>query len=203
MKDAIQMVVRSFGLNYEADLLSRDVNIGRIAESLKPQLLALMQDPLVSQAMKESAEMVVTRMNGPLLASAETGVQHQLIMQVPLDFFGKRIDATLQWNGRMKKDGKIDSDFARILFYLDLHSLDKTIIDMQVQNRVVSVTIYNAEANLKTIGVPMQQGLKDGLEAAGYQLSGVFFKNFHEEEKVGDRPKRRVNNGEQGVDLCI
>ena len=41
-------------------------------------------------------------------------------MQVPLEFFGKRIDSTLQWNGRMKEDGKIDPDFARILFYLDL-----------------------------------------------------------------------------------
>ena len=203
VKDAIQMVFRSFGLNYEADLLSRDVNMGRLAETLKPQLLALIQDPLVSQAMKNSSEMVVTRMNGPLLASAETGVQHQLIMQVPLDFFGKRIDATLQWNGRMKEDGKIDSDFARILFYLDLHSLDKTIIDMQVQNRVVSVTIYNAEADLKTMGLPMQLALRDGLEAAGYQLSGVFFKNFHEEEKVVDRPKRRANTSEQGVDLRI
>ena len=98
-------------MNYEAGLLGRDADIGRLAETLKPQLLALMQDPSVSQAMRESAEMVVTRMNGPLLASGEIGVQHQLIMQVPLEFFGKRIDTTLQWNGRMKEDGKIDPRF--------------------------------------------------------------------------------------------
>ena len=89
------------------------------------------------------------RMNGPLLMSGENGVQHQLVMQVPLEFFGKRIDATLQWNGRMKEDGKIDPDFARILFYLDLHSLEKTIIDMQVQNRIVSVTVFNADPALQ------------------------------------------------------
>ena len=87
----------------------------------------------------------------PLLVSGETGVQHQLIMQVPLEFFGKRIDATLQWNGRMKDDGKIDPDFARILFYLDLHSLEKTIIDMQVQNRIVSVTVFNARTSLRQL----------------------------------------------------
>ena len=79
-------------------------------------------------------------------------MQHQLIMQVPLEFFGKRIDATLQWNGQMQKNGKIDADFARILFYLELDSIDKTIIDMQVQNRVVMVTVFNADDTLKSIG---------------------------------------------------
>ena len=86
-------------------------------------------------------------MNGPLLSSGENGVQHQLVMQVPLEFFGKRLDATLEWNGRMKEDGKIDADFARILFYLDLHSLNKTVVDMQVQNRIVTVTVFNARPN--------------------------------------------------------
>lgn len=202
VKDAIQMVVRSFGLNYEAGILSRDANIAQLMETLKPQLLALMQDHTVSQSIRESAEMVVTRMNGPLLASGETGVQHQLVMQVPLDFLGKRIDATLQWNGRMKEDGKIDSDFARILFYLDLHSLDKTIIDMQVQNRVVTVTIYNADKNLRAIGIPIQQSLKTGLESTGYRLSGVFFKEFHEEKAI-EEPKKQVYASEQGVDFRI
>lgn len=202
VKDAIQMVVRSLGLNYEASILSRDASITRLTETLKPQLLALMQDYTVSQSIREGAEMVVTRMNGPLLASGETGIQHQLVMQVPLDFFGKRIDATLQWTGRMKEDGKIDSDFARILFYLDLHSLDKTIIDMQVQNRVVTVTIYNADGNLRTIGLPIQQSLKAGLEANGYKLSGVFYKEFHE-EKVEERSKSNVYTDEQGVDFRI
>ena len=54
VKDAIQAVVRSFGMNYEAGLLSRDADIGRLAETLKPQLLALMQDPSVSQSMREA-----------------------------------------------------------------------------------------------------------------------------------------------------
>ena len=99
-------------------------------------------------------------MNGPLLASGETGVQHQLVMQVPLEFFGKRIDATLQWNGRMKEDGKIDPSFARILFYLDLHSLDKTIIDMQVQNKIITITVYNADRSLKSVGRPMLETLQ-------------------------------------------
>lgn len=202
VKEAIQSVVRSFGLHYESALMGKNPDVARLSESLKPQLLALMQDPTVSQAVRDSAEVVVTRMNGPLLMSGENGVQHQLVMQVPLEFFGKRIDATLQWNGRMKDDGKIDPDFARILFYLDLQSLEKTVIDMQVQNRVVTVTVYNADPSLRILGGKMQERLKEGLTSTGYQLSGVFFKSF-DEEKVVTQPKKRQQVDSQGVDFRI
>jgi len=202
VKDAIQAVVRSFGLNYEAALLGKGQDIGRLAEALKPQLLALMQDPTVSQVVRESAENVVARMNGPILMSGENGVQHQLVMQVPLEFFGKRIDATLQWNGRMKEDGKIDPDFARILFYLDLHSLEKTIIDMQVQNRVITVTIFNEDPELHNFDDVLSDKLKEGLESTGYKLSGVFFNNF-EEKKVEKKLLKQNNNDNQGVDYRV
>ena len=203
IQDALQTVIRSLGLNYEAGLLNKETNIGQLAETLKPQLLALMQDLSVTQSVRESAEAVVVRMNGPLLLSSETGVQHQLIMQIPLDFFGKRIDTTLQWNGRLKDDGKIDPDFARILFYLDLHNLNKTIIDMHVQNKVVSITVYNAENNLKGIGAPFQSMLNEGLEAKGYQLSGIYFKSFTEEEKKVQPVMNKEGTEERGVDIRI
>ena len=203
VKEAIQTVIRSLGLNYESALLGKHPDIARLAETLKPQLLALMQDPTVSQTIKDGAEAIVTRMNGPLLMSGDTGVQHQLIMQVPLEFFGKRIDATLEWNGRMKEDGKIDPDFARILFYLDLHSLEKTVIDMQVQNKVVSVTVFNANESIKGIGAGMIEPLKEGLENAGYKLSGVFFKNFEEDKKDVKVQKDTMTANKQGVDFRI
>lgn len=204
MKDALQTVIRSFGLNYEAGLLGKEPDFGRLAEMLKPQLLALMHDPSVSAALRDASETVVTRMNGQLLQSGENGVQHQLIMQVPLEFFGKRIDATLQWNGQMQKDGKIDADYARILFYLELDSIDKTIIDMQVQNRVVMVTVFNADDTLKSIGGgPLQERLKEGLESTGYKLSGVFFKNFVEEEKISQKQKKMMKIDARGVDFRI
>ena len=203
VKEALQTVIRSMGLNYEAGLLGKDADVGRLAEALKPQLLTLMQDLSVSPALREAAETVVMRMNGPLLQSGENGVQHQLVMQVPLEFFGKRIDTTLEWNGRMKEDGKIDPDFARILFYLDLGSIEKTVIDMQVQNRVISVTVFNADDTLKAIGAPLQQKLKEGLDAAGYKLSAVFFKNFMEEEKNLPKKKQSMATDGQGVDFRI
>ncbi len=203
MKDAMQTVIRSLGFNYEAVLGEQDADISRLMESLKPQLLALMQDENVSQAVRNQAELVISRLNGTVLLSGETGVQHQLVTQIPLEFFGNRIDATLQWNGKMKEDGKIDPEFARILFYLELNSLQETVIDMQVQNRIVSITVYNADSILQSISAPLQKKLKEGLEVAGYQLSGVFFKAFSPEEKNDQPFASQPVIRREGVDLRI
>lgn len=203
MKEALQLVFRELGFNYEAGLLGKESDLGRLSEALKPQLLNLLQNHALNPAMRDAAETVVMRLNGPMLQSGENGVQHQLIMQVPLDFFGKRIDTTLEWNGRKSADGKLDSDYARIMFYLELEAIDKTVIDMQVQNRVVSITIFNENESLRTLGVPLQNKLKEGLEAVGYKLSGVFFKKFAEQvQKVVKKESIQTTEG-KGVDFRI
>lgn len=60
----------------------------------------------------------------------------------------------------MKDNGKIDADYARILFYLQLNSLQETVVDMQVQSRVVTVTVYNENDQLKELAEPLKTALK-------------------------------------------
>lgn len=177
-ESAIKHTLQSLGISYEAKLLDKSTDIQQIAQQLKPQLLELLQDHSVSSSTKSVAEQVVARMNGMQYLSVENGPQHQLIMQVPLEFFGKKTEATLQWNGRMKENGKIDADYARILFYLQLNSLKETVIDMQVQSRVVTVTLYNETTGLTALVEPLKEALKNGLSQNNYQLSGLFIKNY-------------------------
>lgn len=202
MKDTMQTVFRFLGVNYESGLLNCDTDFVKTAELLKPQLVALLQDSSISPAVRDAAEAVVSRMNGPMLQSSDMGINQQLVMQLPLGMLGKRIDATLEWNGRLKDDGKIDPDYARIMFYLELESIEKTVIDMQVQNRVVTVTVFNEDDRLKIIGAALQDKLKKGLESADYKLSGVSFKNFDEEKKL-PLVKRETKQDQQGVDFRI
>ncbi|WP_397537495.1 hypothetical protein [Rummeliibacillus pycnus] len=201
---AIKQTLGNLGLSYEAKLLDKSSDIQQIAQQLKPQLLGLLQDDSVSSTTKSVAEQVVARMNGMQYLSGENGPQHQLIMQVPLEFFGKKTEATLQWNGRMKKNGKIDSDYARILFYLQLNSLKETVIDMQVQSRVVTVTLYNETAGLTALAEPLKAALKHGLSQHDYQLSGLFIKNYSK-QPVSLKTNTQTTTVEQnkGVDLRI
>lgn len=201
---AIKKTLQNLGLSYEAKLNDKSSNLEQIANQLKPQLLGLLQDDSVSNTTKNVAEQVVARMNGMQYLSGENGPQHQLIMQVPLEFFGKKTEATLQWNGRMKKDGKIDADYARILFYLQLSSIQETVVDMQVQSRVVTLTVYNEHDELKSLAEPLKNALKTGLSQHEYQLSGVFIKKYSMEQTHAKTKKSSTTEVHtQGVDLRI
>ncbi len=148
IQQAIKTVLKSLGISYESALNQKSLEIEQFSDQLKPQVLAMLKDGNVSPPLKDAAELLLARMNGMQLLSGENGHQHQIVMQLPLQFFGKSMDATLQWNGRMNENGKIDSNFARILFYLEMESLSETVVDMQVQNRIVTITLYNEHENL-------------------------------------------------------
>ena len=200
---AMKEVLKSLGFGYEAKLGKNSEEVRQVAQQLKPQIVDLIQSQGVSHPLKDQAELLLNRMNGLQLLSNENGPQHQLLMQVPLEFLGKKMDATLEWNGRMKEDGKIDSDFARIMFYLQLDALEETVVDMQVQNRVVTITLFNNDKQLQPVANLYKAALKEGLLAVGYKLSGVFVKTF-EEQKLSSRIKSPlVSNDSQGVDIRI
>ncbi len=201
---AIKQTLQHLGISYEARLLDKSSDIKELAQQLKPQLVGLLQDDSVSSSTKNVAEQVVARMNGMQYLSGENGPQHQLIMQLPLEFFGKKIESTIQWNGRMKDDGKIDADYARILFYLQLHSLKETVIDMQVQNRIVTVTVYNETAGIAALAEPLKTSLKTSLAKHDYQLSGLFIKNETKQQLfLNNRTLSTTVNNNKGVDIRI
>ncbi len=203
MEHAMKTVLKNLGISYEATLGNKSADLQMIAHQLKPQLHTLLQETNMTPQLKEAAEMLMTRMNGMQLSSGENGHQHQLIMQVPLEFFGKRMDATLQWNGRMKDDGKIDANYARVLFYLQMASMQETVIDMQVQNRVVTVTVFNENSQIQSLAEPLKAALKKGLAEKNYQLSGVFMKQFDEDLAVKNGPVVEQQEEQSGVDIRV
>lgn len=204
MEQAIKTVLKGLGVSYEATLANKAGDIQTIAQQIKPQLLGLLQDAQTPVAMKDAAEMVMARLNGMQLTSGENGHQHQLVMQVPLNFFGKNMDATLQWNGRMKEDGKIDANFARILFYLNMETLQQTVIDMQVQNRVVTINVYNDMPNLGSLATSLKGTLKAGLLEKDYTLSGLFIKPFGDQAgKTVTKLSNQQEDEQGGVDIRV
>jgi len=204
MGEAIKTVIKSLGMSYEAALNSKFSDVQELAQSLKPQLLLLSQDPQSSAAVKEAADNILSRLNGMQLTSGENGPQHQLVMQIPLQFLGKQTEATVQWNGRMKKNGKIDANYARILFYLDMEALEETMVDMQVQNRIITINVYNNQPQLEEFAEPLKETLKNGLLSKNYQLSGLFVKPFENTTAPQVTMKQNTESKiSSGVDIRI
>lgn len=205
MEQALKTILKGLGLSYEAAMNNKMTDMEQLAQSLKPQLLSLLQDAQVSTAIREASENVLARLNGMQLTSGESGHQHQFVMQIPLQFLGKQTEATVQWNGRMKENGKIDSNYARVLFYLNMEALEETMIDMQVQNRIVTIHLYNDRPELELLAEPLKDSLKEGLLERDYQLSGLFVKAF---EKTTVQHAAEIRNSGQnepnnGVDIRI
>ncbi len=176
---SIKDFLSSMGLSHEhqlAEVLKGPNNNGKveISDTLKSLLLRLLNEN-PPQTVKEAAEPLLNKITGYQLLSHEAGPIQQLVVQLPFVLDGRTNELTMQWSGKKTEDGKIDADFCRVLFYLKLEHLDDTIVDMQVQNRVMSIQIINENDALKKMSEELISLLKIKLAEIDYRLSAVHF----------------------------
>ncbi|MEY8189376.1 hypothetical protein AB4X15_06780 [Peribacillus simplex] len=154
-------------------------------KTLKPLLLKLLNEQIPA-SIKEMAEQILNRITAQQILSQENGPIQNLLLTLPLNLGSIQTDLTLQWSGRKTKDGKIDPDYCRVLFYLELGRLKETVIDMQVQNRIIKVTVINGHgALLEEAAGQYLDILRENLGKMDYRLSGVsFVKTVNEKERV-------------------
>ncbi|MET1032674.1 hypothetical protein [Domibacillus tundrae] len=198
---------RFLGLDHEAMIASKN-KPEAVPQTVKQELIKLMTETM-PVPVREAAEQLVGRLNAQHILSAESGPLQQLVMQSPVQFGEFKGDVTIKWQGKKKEDGKIDADFCRVLFYVEMPNLRNTVIDMQVQNRIVHINI-SVDAPiplLKKISSPAFDSLKEALEGGGYRLSGVHFKepSLQEVEDKSKPPLARImdDDGYMGVDIRI
>ncbi|WP_226087358.1 hypothetical protein [Mesobacillus sp. S13] len=174
----IKRFLSALGLSYEHQLgeVLKDGEIGKapVSETVKSMVLRLLNEN-PPPAVKEASELLLNKLTGFQLLSQEAGPIQQLVVQIPFVLGGKTNELTMQWSGKKTEDGKIDADFCRVLFYLKLEHLNDLIVDMQVQNRIMSVQIFNENPVLKKMAEQLTPVLKSKLAEINYQLSSVHF----------------------------
>ena len=84
-----------------------------------------------------------------------------------------------------------------------MSSIKETVIDMQVQNRIVSLTVFNNNTNLQPLASRLKDLLAVGLEEKGYQLSGVHLKTFEQQNNTVKKEKDSNDTPRSGVDIRI
>ena len=178
IKDTFQLL----GVDLEGKLGTSKPVEAELEKMMKPQLLRLLGENIPVHV-RESAEQLLGRINVQTLLSDENGPLQQLIMQVPVNLFGFHTELTLQWSGKRTDDGQLDSNYCRVLFYLELEHIKETVIDMQVQNRIIQLQIFNETPRIKAAAAALIPGLKTGIEEKGYQLSSVQFKQSAENKQ--------------------
>ncbi|MBT2756032.1 hypothetical protein J7E71_08725 [Mesobacillus foraminis] len=175
-EERIKQFLTKLGLNYESrvsEVLNSSSGPAEPVEAVKPLLLKLLsENPL--QPLKDAAEQLVGKITGLQLLSQESGPVQQLVFQIPFSPSANG-EITMQWSGKKQPDGSIDPDYCRVLFYLELKELNHTIVDLQIQNRILSVHVINENEELKKLALPLIGTLKARIAKIGYQLSAVSF----------------------------
>ena len=196
----LKRVIGDFGINYEAQIHKGYEVHGR---TLKEHLIGLSQNHPASD-IRQLADDIVLRMNHQVLHSQDPSPLLTIVQQFPMYLFGRNTDITLQWTGKEKEKGVIDGDYCRVLFYLNMKEMDETLIDMQVQHRVISLTVWNDHPAAEALSQPLIPNLKNGLEKLDYQLSAVKVKKPDKHESLSEKILGdEFNQTFSGVDVRI
>lgn len=208
-KSLLKSGIQTLGLSHESE--SFDMIKGKVSdegakvENVKSLLIQLLNEDLPTKV-KDSAEALLNRLTGIQLMSSDATPVQQIVMQIPLVLTNKQTDLTIQWNGRKDANGKIDPSYCRVLFYLELEHMNETIIDMQIQNRIMKITIINDHENIKQLSSPYLASLKDSLQKLDYQLSNVSFQSQADRAAVKTKKvpiSSPLTSSYSGVDIKI
>ncbi|MCX8047491.1 hypothetical protein [Anoxybacillus gonensis] len=110
-----------------------------------------------------------------LLSTNNHSLQH-IFTQFPLLIGTHATDVTIQWRGKQRENGQMDTDYCRILFYLTMATLKETIVDVHIQQRIVHISIINDTPHVELYASALEPSLKEKLAEDGYTLSAVSVK---------------------------
>lgn len=204
-------ILQTFGMSHEAIVKNLPIQqealphaMLNINETVKALLLQVTQD---ERAPLENVQQLVHYINGLQLQTREESNLLHAQMQLPGEKIGLPDDLFIKFEGRKTKDDEIDTEFCRILFFLNLHHIEETIIDMNIQKRVITLTIYNDYDDMLAQQMhPYRKLLSDGLEKLNYHLSNIRFKPLEEESQTSE-PKQNIKQksptSQEGFDLRI
>src|SRR5699024_2285117 len=132
----------------DENLISQDIVTSQSNQTVKSMLIQMLQqnDGVGNERVQE----LLHHLNGVQMQSVqEAGSFIQASLVVPGIKLALNNDIYIEFESKKTEDGKINPEFCRILFYLDLAHLQETIIDMQIQKRLVTVTVFNDHQTLK------------------------------------------------------
>ncbi|MFD1018165.1 hypothetical protein [Thalassobacillus hwangdonensis] len=171
----MHMLLQHSGIHDEAGIqamMNQNTNVQQEV-SLKGWLLNYLNDtPEIVKG--DRFQQMIHLLNGiQLTAHSEQNQMTQLSFVFPGNMLGSDSDIHMNVEGRKNEKGEIDPDTCHILFYLDLDRLEETVIDMNIHERHVSLSIYNMSPDKVVLTSSMKESLSDGLEKLGYQLKSI------------------------------
>ncbi|AUJ26698.1 MULTISPECIES: hypothetical protein [Virgibacillus] len=169
--------------------------------TIKSQLISMLQQ--TKGGLGEQLQQVLHHLHAVQLSSVQDFDNGflQAYLQIPALKLGLTNDMEIKFEGKKTETNKLDPNHCRIVFYLELTNIKETVVDMHVQNRNISIHVFNDHIQSRTLPMQFQPLLKKGLKEMNYHLSSISFFALHQ----GKKAKTAVFNAQsyQGVDYRI
>ena len=173
VKNVIAQSLTQLGFQYEKNILnlqSPQTNmISKLQGELKPILISLLQQNL-STELNLKIEKMIQLVNGFQLQSREDGNFQPLFFAMPYLYEEQYKNWYFHFQAKNKNNEKLDPTHCRILFLLDLPGLSETMVDIFIQEKVISVSITNNFPKLEAIVDKIKPNLIKKLEKDGFSL---------------------------------
>lgn len=206
----ITQYMQSIGLTMEYDMMQamqtadkNNLNALNQTDTIKSLLLHLIQQ---GGQQNKQIQQLVHFINGLQLHTlTETNQMLQAQLYIPGNPFSLNDDIFMKFESKKTDNEQIDADYCRIMFMLNLEQLQETLVDMQVQKRIITVTIFN-DIVREVVGMEsMKQRMRNNLQEINYQLSTVDWKPLSKQMEAPSRnqPKQNLPYEQEGFDLKI
>lgn len=199
--------IQTIGLTMDYDIIQAlryndDPNQVLQTNTVKSLLIQMIQQRGMHQ---EQIQALVHFINGmQLQAFTETNQLYQAQLVIPGNNFSLNNDIWLQFESKKTPEREINTDYCHIMFVLDLKELQETIVDMQIQQRIITVTIFNDLLEEIRNTDKLKKIMKENLEAIHYQLSTVQWKPLSKQsDEVTSILKKESNYQQEGFDFRI
>jgi len=145
--------------------------------SIKSLLLQVVQGPSnqLPVALREAADTLLQQVTGQqlLLSPPPSESISHLIMQLPLRTEQGENTAFIQIESKKKEGGQLDAENCRLFFQLDLKNLGMTMVDVNIVNRIINVSIFNDIPALDRMVMETKDMFSEQLHQVGYHLSSL------------------------------
>lgn len=176
---SLQHILQNFGLSHEHSL-SKD-QTDQLTNSLKALLMQFIQEQTPSS---ERAQSLLRFIQGMQLQTVQdTAHLLSVHLQIPAMIGALRSDMQITFESKKTESTSIDPNYCRILFDLELAAIKRTLIDMHVQHKQVSLLIYNDLPFIKKIGDNYEETLAEGLLKTGYELTSIRYLKLGKQEE--------------------
>ncbi len=211
----LKELLHRLGLSYERHLGQSltQPGIGGLEarmDSIKSLLLQVTQSPSAAlpQGLRDAAETLLQQVTGQQLMMAQPTNQalSQIVLQIPVRTDQGEDTAFIQIEAKKRNGGLLDPENCRLFFHLDLNRLGLTMVDVNIVNRIVNVSICNDQSWLEPLVASARETFASQLREIGYQLSGLRVQPVpreRQQEPVTHQAANSLLTDYKGVDLRI